>query len=731
MISSAALLHTVVRHIREHGGSQVTLPDLAALALVAKQADEISVDEIPGALSLLGLSIEPLVDVPARAFTERGRLRVLRGRICPLVSVEPAELLAPLLRRLKVPSEKPVPRPPPPRPPPPRPIPPRPRAATPPKKALPPPAVAKPPPAPAVPAPPARGPATVLREPVSLDALMSLLTQPSTPPDAFSLCVDAHLLGMAERFEELLAPGQMSGVEPHTYQIETVRRVLRHFRGRTLLADEVGLGKTVEAMMVLREYQLRGMVKRALVLVPPALLGQWQGELVSKAGIEPHVATDVDEAFWQREGVVLASLALARLPRHAPAVTAVPWDLVIVDEAHHLKNRATQAFKLVDALKSRFLLLLTATPVENDLVELYNLVTLLKPGQLSTLADFKKRFADPKDPTAARDVPRLRALLGEVMVRNTRASSGLSLPPRYVTTIATEPTDQEAALYDAVVALFRQHRSTPGARRMADTLMLEAGSSTAAVSASLARFDTDNLALAAGLASLRAMARPVTSSAKGNALLDLFTAHALAAKAPQQEKMLVFTRFRETLSEVERIAREAGVEVAVVHGGMERTRKDAAFARFREDVPLLLCTDVGSEGQNLQFCHLLVNYDLPWNPMIIEQRIGRIHRYGQTEPVRVYNLAARGTAEERLLDVLDRRVHLFELVVGEMDMVLGNMVEQADLEERVLSIYASSNSEAEIETAFDAIADELALARGQAARIQKLDEALFGREMET
>ncbi len=126
-----------------------------------------------------------------------------------------------------------------------------------------------------------------------------------------------------------------------------------------------------------------------------------------------------------------------------------------------------------------------ATLVETDLEELYNLVTLLRPGQLSTLADFRRRYVDPKDATSARDPERLRELLAEVMVRNTRANSGLMLPPRYVTTVTTDPSPAEQAMYTAVVSLLRKSRAVAEGRRLADTLMLEAGSSPFAVLASL------------------------------------------------------------------------------------------------------------------------------------------------------------------------------------------------------------------------------------------------------
>jgi SNF2 family DNA or RNA helicase len=421
--------------------------------------------------------------------------------------------------------------------------------------------------------------------------------------------------------------------------------------------------------------------------------------------------------------VILASVGLARLARHAAVIQEQAWDLVVVDEAHRLKNRATLAWKLIDGLRSRFLLALTATPVETDLEELYNLVTLLRPGQLATLAEFRRRHMDRKDPTSPRDPALLRERLAEIMVRNTRASCGLALPPRHVTTVAVPPTPGEQALYEAVVALFKDHHRGP-AGRLADTLLIEAGSSTAAVAATLQRASGGDHppALLAGIRQLLDATACVPTSAKTAALADLLRTH--------REKILVFTRFRQTLDHLEATARAAGLPIAVLHGGLGRAAKLDALRRFREEVPILIATDVGSEGQNLQFCHILVNYDLPWNPMLIEQRIGRLHRYGQTEPVHVYNLCAQQTVEERVLDVLDRRVHLFELVVGEMDLVIGDLVEQQDLEARILSIYAQSENEEQIAAGFDAIAEDLARARGQYDKVRALDQALFGKDFE-
>src|SRR5580658_1837071 len=540
--------------------------------------------------------------------------------------------------------------------------------------------------------------------------------------------LEAHALAGLESFDELLAPGALQGVDSHRYQVDTVRRVLRTLRGRALLADEVGLGKTVEALMVLREYQLRGMVRRALVLTPAALVGQWADELATKTGLVAVTTADAGvrddfERFWGQPGVLVASIPLARSPRHARFVQAQPWDMVIVDEAHHVKNRSTVSYKLVDGLKTRFLLLLTATPIENDLEELYNLITLLKPGQFATPAAFHKQFVDSANPTSPRNREMLRRLLGEVMVRNTRATCGLGLPPRFVTTVVVEPLAEERALYEETLAFFRAHAHEPSARLIATTVLLEAGSSARAVATTLARIRSDpRHPLGSALAPLAERAAAVRESRKAQRLVELARSHA--------GHVLVFSRFRESLAQAADALLEAGLPCVTFHGGMTAAEKAAAIERFRETRCAMLASDVGGEGQNLHFCHVLVNFDLPWNPMLIEQRIGRLHRMGQANEVTVYNLCSGGTLEERLLDVLDRRIHLFELVVGEMDMVLGNLSDERNIEERVLDIVAGATSEQDLTRGFDTIAGELLVARTRYDRTRSLDAALFGEDFE-
>ena len=255
----------------------------------------------------------------------------------------------------------------------------------------------------------------------------------------------------------------MHGVEHLPHQIETVRKVLRRFRGRVLLADEVGLGKTIEACLLLREYLLRGMVRRVLILVPSPLVLQWHEELSSKFDLEftiPPRGVTADRAeFWSRHDRVLASLAFVKAKKRAELVAAQPWDLVIVDEAHHCKNRATLNWQLVNSLQRRFMFLLSATPVQNNLLELYNLLTLLSPGHLRTESEFKKQYVRRGNPRDALNRERLRSLLGEVMIRNTRSLVQINLPARYAQTVFAKPEGAEAELYCKLNEFLRRRGS--------------------------------------------------------------------------------------------------------------------------------------------------------------------------------------------------------------------------------------------------------------------------------
>jgi SNF2 family DNA or RNA helicase len=177
------------------------------------------------------------------------------------------------------------------------------------------------------------------------------------------------------------------------------------------------------------------------------------------------------------------------------------------------------------------------------------------------------------------------------------------------------------------------------------------------------------------------------------------------------EKVLVFTAFRHTLDALATQVGAAGIPAAVYHGSLSRREKDAAIAAFAGDAPVLLSTESAGEGRNLQFCHVMINMDLPWNPMQIEQRLGRLHRVGQQHDVLLANLVSRGTVEERILHVLESKINLFELVVGELDMILGRVSDEFDFESSVFTAYVTAADDAEFAKSLDGLGTELAKAR--------------------
>jgi superfamily II DNA or RNA helicase len=537
----------------------------------------------------------------------------------------------------------------------------------------------------------------------------------------------AHL-GLAQGFDELLCLPHLNGIETFWYQVETVRKVLKQFRGRVLLADEVGLGKTIEAGMVLKEYLLRGMAERVLVLTPASLVGQWREELETKFDIACATTHDAllrndPDAFW-RQNRIIASIAQARRGEHAQRLLAQNFDLVIVDEAHHLRDRASQGYKLVDGLNKRFLLLLSATPVQNDLTELYNLLTLLKPGIFKTLKEFKAAYVTVGKPRQPANPERLRELMRSAMIRNTRAVVALKLPRRHAATIRVDGVDGERAAYlDLAAAVRDLAAGGAGKHRLSlRHLLAAAGSSPTAAAGAAMRFAANH----ADDASWRKLAQrwaALGAGGKEAALIDLL-------RRNPTEKKLVFVHYRETLDHLAGLLERHGIGFARFDGSLSGPDKDAAIAAFRDEAPVLLCTESGGEGRNIQFCNTLINFDVPWNPMAIEQRIGRIDRIGQQREVFVFNLVTRGTLEEQVLHLLDEKISMFELVVGEVGAILGGIEEDRDFADLVLDAWLQTTETTRAE-AFDALGQRLDEARQQHEGAKALDDALFGEDFET
>ena len=220
------------------------------------------------------------------------------------------------------------------------------------------------------------------------------------------------------------------------------------------------------------------------------------------------------------------------------------------------------------------------------------------------------------------------------------------------------------------------------------------------------------------LTALADQARQLNDHSKVDRLLQLL--------AEYPDKVVLFTQFRATQELLQRRLTEAGHEVAVFHGGLSRMEKEAAVTRFRGPARLLVATEAGSEGRNLQFAHAVCNFDLPWNPMKIEQRIGRLSRSGQTHDVHVFNLVAADTVEAAVLHLLEAKLSMFELVIGEIDMILGNLEEDREFQEVVADLWAESADQDDFARRMEELGNNLLAAKEAYVQQRTHDDKLFG-----
>jgi SNF2 family DNA or RNA helicase len=331
------------------------------------------------------------------------------------------------------------------------------------------------------------------------------------------------------------------------------------------------------------------------------------------------------------------------------------------------------AWQAISALPRQFLLLLTATPVQNSLEELYNLVTLLQPGQLPSPKEFRDRFIQKNRPHEPREPEELRRLLNQVMIRNTRSNAGIELPPRRAETVQFEPDDTEREFWNRWETELREQltRLKPSQASLWGRLLLQtAGSSPAAWRETLKSFPEQSAAQA------WSQKAPLEPSWQKKCRL-------LPPIIRGEGGAVIFTQFRHTQAAIADWLQSQHISAWVIHGQTPAAERQPITEKFREHGGALLLTHSGTEGRNLQFCHRLVNFDLPWNPMEIEQRIGRLHRIGQQHPVRIYNLVQSHTLQDHLLQILQDKLNLFELVVGEAGLILGERFSSDEFAEEV------------------------------------------------
>lgn len=594
-------------------------------------------------------------------------------------------------------------------------------------------------------------------------------------------------------------------VDLNPHQIDAALFALRNpLQQGVLLADEVGLGKTIEAALVLCQYWAERR-RRLLVICPASLRKQWAQELADKFALP---ATVLDASALRRFGgsaqraleqlagkqIVIMSYAFAL--RLEDELTLTPWDLVVIDEAHKLRNahrsgnRVGQSLRR--ALAGRRKLLLTATPLQNSLMELYGLSTLLDEHLFGDEAAFRKQYLH-----GAGDLDDLRKRLAGFAKRTLRRQvlEYVRYTERLAITQPFSPTDDEHALYEAIstfllreqsYALPRRQRhltglilrkllaSSPSAvvgtlqiirerlQRLLDQGEEPADDATTLLTTLIDSEELEDEYLEDGqddvpeendrrdgvdIAALRleiaeidgfiARAAVLGRDTKAQALLqavDIGFARMAELGAPR--KVIIFTESRRTQTYLANFLAANGHADKLVtfsgsnsdeasarihqawlaeHRGTDRVtgspqvdRRTALIDHFRDHAEIMIATEAAAEGVNLQFCALVINYDLPWNPQRIEQRIGRCHRYGQKFDVVVINfLNTRNQADQRVLELLTEKFQLFSGVFGASDEVLGRIESGIDFERRIQQIYETCRQPEDIEAAFAALQQEL------------------------
>jgi adenine-specific DNA-methyltransferase len=606
----------------------------------------------------------------------------------------------------------------------------------------------------------------------------------------------------SDSVEKLAGAVASAQVDLNPHQVDAALFAFRSPLSKgALLADEVGLGKTIEAGLVLSQ-KWAERKRRILVIVPSNLRKQWYQELGEKFFLPCRILESKSYNAAIREGrfrpfeveeIVICSYQFAR--NKAADVANTPWDLVVLDEAHRLRNvyKPTNviANTLKQALKDRNKLLLTATPLQNSLLELFGLVSIIDDHAFGDLKSFKEQFTNL---TQEQVFETLKARLRPICHRTLRKQVTAYIPytARHPILEHFTPDESEDRLYNAVSEYLRRPnlQALPASQRSLMTLVLRKllASSTFAIAGALQSISSrleaklakqqptlepleeelaedyealdetaeeweeveseaplseeDRAALEAEIVDLKEFARLASSishNAKGKALLRaLDVAFAKARELGAAEKVIIFTESRRTQSYLLRLLADSSYAEGIVlfngtntddrskaiysawlvrHDGSDRITgsrsadmRSALVDYFREEGRIMIATEAGAEGINLQFCSLVVNYDLPWNPQRIEQRIGRCHRYGQKHDVVVVNfLNSKNAADQRVYELLDKKFQLFEGVFGASDEVLGAIESGVDFEKRIHDIYQRCRKQDEIKQEFDQLQMELEL----------------------
>lgn len=509
------------------------------------------------------------------------------------------------------------------------------------------------------------------------------------------------------------------------HQVDAAYRALFDMDGKALLADEVGLGKTIEVGMILKEMHFRETDDSVLILTPAQLAKQWQSELLEKFGLDFVCNYDDEFEGFDRHDHIIASIDTAKSDRHRSTVLHRDWDVLVLDEAHYIKNEETDRYDLIDNLTYNYAFFLTATPIQNELTDLYNVVSLLRPGLFGTRDVFHHYFVKSNQETLVnRD--ELHDRLNKVMIRNRRADTDIDFTDRTIDTRTFEPTLKERELYKAVSDYVKgAYAENQGQKLVLMLLQKEAVSSPAALKATIEkRLDEQSeLTYTDELESILKLIEGINTVTKQERLLDIVEE---ARDNIEMGRVIVFTQFKATQREIlERLASE-GYTVHSFHGGHSSEEKEQIVENFEAEGGVLVSTDAMSEGRNLQFCNIMVNYDLPWNPMRVEQRIGRIHRIGQKRDIYVFNMALKDTVEEYVLERLYHKIDLFQQTVGELSSILTRLEESGkSFEDEIFERLVNADSEVDLENDFDAMAVDLEEQRDLAKKLEEFNSGVF------
>lgn len=507
-------------------------------------------------------------------------------------------------------------------------------------------------------------------------------------------------------------------IETYPHQVNAALRVLTKMGGRAILADEVGLGKTIEAGIVLKELFARGLVDTVLILTPASLVAQWRQELADKFD-EPFVThEDPDFGGFAKHDRLIASIDTAKLEGNAEAILARDWDLLIVDEAHYLKNKSTLRYQLIHDLEAKYFLALTATPIQNNLRELFNLIHLVRPGLLGSSRSFDNRYLADTEGRRLQNVNELQEKLQEAIIRNRRKDTGLEWPERNVRTHAVPGDEKEYELHARINEYVTQAYDARGFQLSLILLQREVASSTGALVSTLKNMQRSGEAGGKEFDAVLEHAEKLRKNSKAEMLLRII-------ERLDGTRAIVYTQFRKTQELLIARLKRMGLNAIPFHGQLTPGRKRKALQRFREEGGILVATDSGSEGLNLQFCHVIVNYDLPWNPMRVEQRIGRVHRLGQEEDVLIVNLALKDTVEDYVLRVLYEKIRLFEVAIGEMDLILSELESGESLEKEILEVVARSKTGAAAKRQLGKLRQKIEKGVDKAEEIKAFDENVF------